>query len=206
MDGTLRAYDRTSGVQQWTTRLGDTVVAPPLVSGEQFIGASASGLLKAVGVDGKQVWTASVEGVGAPMTALPGGGVLVQDSEKELHAFDPIGAEIWATALPEAISGEGAALDRIAALPDQTGIIGIHLEDGSTAWRRQMLQPVTISPDGLIAAEHSTARITADGELIGALDPDADYRESTHAVWPLRVGDQYLMMDASGTITAPAHE
>ena len=210
LDGTLRAYDAATGEDRWVSRFADVIAVPPVVSRGQTISADLSGLVKAIRLDGGTAWSHSVGPVRAPMTVLADGGVLVQDSGGMLHALDAAGKVRWTGQLDAAVTGEGAVLDAIAALPTGSGVIGVRIGDGSPAWRRDELPMALVDSTGWLAAGNTTGRLTADGRLEQqrqlASEPNvgnnfAGFRPS----WPILFGEQALVMQTSGAITALGH-
>lgn len=207
LDGTLRAYDSATGQERWKNRFDDTIAVPPVAAGDHIISADTSGLLRAVGPDGEVAWDKSLGPVRAPMTELPDGGVLVQDTGGTVYALDGSGRVRWTTELDTAVSGRGAVLDGdVIAVPIGSGVTGLRLGDGASAWRREGLPNAKIHPAGWVAAEGISGRINADGVIL-----DQARRESGPDVtvprrsWPIVVGEQALVVEASGAITAVGH-
>lgn len=198
LDGSVRAFDRDSGASRWTTRLDDTIAASPVVTDGQIITADISGLITATRADGASAWSASVGPVRAPMTARPGGGVLAQDADGTLHALDSSGGETWASDLSDTVTGRGSVIGDVVVLPAGSALLGIRLRDGSPVWRVDTPGPAEVAPDGAFAAGLLTGRVSAGGLV------DRVYRqgEGSPRSWPLVVGRQHLVIDASGAITA----
>lgn len=202
LDGTLRAYDRSTGAQRWSTRLDDTAAVPSVAGAGQIVSADISGLVTATLTDGRVAWSESIGSVQAPMTKLPDGVVLVQDAEGALHAFDSTGGELWTADLGEKLTGEGATIGDTAVLPVESGIVGIHRGDGTRSWHLETPEPPAIDPAGTLTAGRLTGRLTADGALIDRVDLTSDNAESLKHTWPITVGRQRLVVDASGAVTA----
>lgn len=202
LDGTLHSYDRGTGVQRWSTRLDDTVAVPSVAGPGQIVSADISGLVTATAPDGRVAWSESLGEVQAPMTNLSNGVVLVQDAEGVLHAFDSTGDELWTSDLEEKITGEGTTIGDTAVLPVESGIVGIKRGDGTRAWHLETTETPAIDSAGALTAGRLTGRVTADGELIDRLDLTSDNEESLRHTWPITLGRQHLVVDASGAVTA----
>lgn len=202
MDGTVRAYDRNSGEQRWSTRLDDTISVSAVASAGQIVSADVSGLVLGVRLDGTRAWSASVGAVRSPITPLPDGSVLVADEEAILHAFDSNGVERWATQLQAGVVGAGATLGDTAVLPVESGIIGIDPADGSTAWHIETPEPAAIATTGAVVAGSMTGRVTVGGQLLDREDMSSGAGADPQQAWPVVMGGQDLLVDATGAVTA----
>lgn len=209
LDGSLRAYDSATGEERWADQFDDVIASPPVVSGEQIIGGDVSGLVKALRLDGQTAWSRSFGSVRTPITALPDGGALVQDSTGMLHAVDAAGNLRWRSQLDVVVTGRGALLDGVVALPIGSGIAAIRLDDGSPAWRREGLRLAMVTREGWVAATTTSGRLTVDGKLLEQREISQPNLESGNAAsrpsWPIVVAGQALVMQASGAITAVGH-
>lgn len=201
LDGTTRAYSRIDGSERWSDRLDDTIAVPPVTAGTTIVSADVSGLITATRADGTAAWSRTVAGVRAPMTPLDDGSVLLQDTEHELHVIDSRGEDRWTADLDETVTGEGLQLGTVAVLPAEAGILGIRLGDGTAAWRIDTPGRPAIGGSARFAAGAMTGRFSAEGGLADSGEiPSGDARSRRHT-WPLTVGGQHLVMDASGAVT-----
>lgn len=202
LDGKTQAYDRDSGEQRWSVSSNDTIAVPPIASGAQVVSADVSGRIRAVRIDGSTAWSDSVPGVHAPMTALPDGGMLIQDSEGTLHAFDSTGGVRWTAEFDQSVVGEGSVLGPVAVLPTEAALVGVRLHDGSAAWRLGISGRAVVGPDGGFAAEGVAGRLGPDGTRLEGFGLPAGVALTSRTLWPLTVGDQFLAMEANGSVIA----
>lgn len=180
LDGSVFAFDRSTGQERWSRTMSDAVVADPVVVGSALVVADIAGQVSAFDAAGESLWTAEVDSVTRPLTALPDGSVLVGDEAGTLHLLATDGTELWSAPLAGPIAGPAQMTGGVLVVPTKSALQGLDLVDGRERWRHDgwANAQVWATIDGVALTQGDRlARVDADGTVRfeqTVVEPDGD--------------------------------
>jgi outer membrane protein assembly factor BamB len=134
LDGSIFAFDRSTGEQLWSRTMSDAVVSDPVLAGSAVVVADIAGQVSAFDIAGEAVWTVDVDAVTRPLSALSDGSVLVGDDAGTAHLIGTDGVERWSAVLAWSIVGPAQLIDGVVVVPSKAALQGFALDDGQEQW------------------------------------------------------------------------
>jgi outer membrane protein assembly factor BamB len=140
-DGSIHAYDATTGAPRWNRSTGGPIVAAPALDGGALIVGSADHTLRAFDAkDGTPKWTralASNFGGAGAAPAAAGGRVYVSSADRVYALQRADGSDVWSTpsGLTGPLSPPAVAGDLVYVTSYASGTVrALHAADGTLAW------------------------------------------------------------------------
>jgi len=157
----LYAVDANSGVQQWATDTGGTLVSGPLLhEGMLYTGTFNSEVLALDAGSGEVQWRVTTDGWIWGTPALYEGQLLVGDLNGILYSLDPVsGAENWRLDTGGSLTGTPLGLNGHIYVINEAGRVISVTPEGNIAWNQdfgtELYGSAVASGDLILVSQHN---------------------------------------------------